>query len=520
MTRLTSVKAFILLLLSLHVSVHLDVYAFGVAQGGIHGEVKCGELASSITPRTIDRSGGDIATRNSPTTTQRNDPFSDDDGELAYYKPPTPGNVYKNTGFVKAEGTRLTLNGLPYEFGGTNAFYAALDYIMSEAELKYMLREQARAGTSVIRVFSSFFDSVPPPSMMPEYGVFSESALRRLDLVLVEAAKRNIRVIIVLSNYWNFLGGMQKFVDVAYPSMGLPLETFYIDPYIREQWKGFVSVVLGRRNSITGVAYRDDPTIFSYELANEPRTSKGWDKARGRLPGATICDWVAEMSAFVRSQDGNHLLTIGDEGMRADVPARPGDSRAWINDGTEGVDWLCNLQYADVATVHLYPDAWAFSPAEYQWLGPNYLQDRRDLAWARGKPIILEEYGMRRGWMDSREAYFGWVQSLVSSLGFAGSLVWAAAHEPREGYDYGYHGYNDGQGYVFGLSGADTDGAASVVRFNRAVKSRIDAEVPCLDVPPDGQWGCKQQSEWGKCVERGGFMEAGVCDWSCGRCGT
>ena len=108
---------------------------------------------------------------------------------------------------------------------------------MSEAELKYMMREQARAGTSVIRVFSSFFDSVPPPSMMPEYGVFSESALRRLDLVLVEAAKRNIRVIIVLSNYWNFLGGMQKFVDVAYPSMGLPLETFYIDPYIRDQWK-------------------------------------------------------------------------------------------------------------------------------------------------------------------------------------------------------------------------------------------------------------------------------------------
>lgn len=59
----------------------------------------------------------------------------------------------------------------------------------------------------------------------------------------------------------------------------------------------------------------------------------------------------------------------------------------------------------------------------------------------------------------------------------------------------------------------------SVLAQNARVKSRIKPERPCKDVPPDESYSCKQQSEWGKCVETGGFMQLGTCDWSCGRCG-
>ena len=443
--------------------------------------------------------------------------YSEDPETWDTYMPPGPGNVYKNTGFVTANGTSLTLNGKPWQFSGTNAFYAGLEYIMSEDEVRHMMLEQEKVGTSVMRLFVSSLDGVPN-SMMPEFGVVSESALRRLDLLLLEAAKRNIRVIVVLANYWNFLGGMQRWVDAAYPNEQRPLETFYTDDFLRAQYKWFAGQILNRRNSHTGVLYKEDPTIFSFELANEPRTSHGYDRSVGRAPGATICDWVAEMSAFVRALDSNHLLTVGDEGMRADV--RSSQSHGWLNDGHEGVDWLCNLQYADVATIHLYPDSWGFGPGEFSWLGPYFLKDRRDIAWAQNKPVILEEFGMRRGYLASRSQLFGWALDQVTALGYAGSLVWAASHEPREGYQYGYYGYNDGQGYVFGLSGMDTDGASAIVDHNRYVRSLVEPEKPCTDVPPDSSYTCRQQSDWGKCAESGGFMSSGTCDWSCARCGA
>ena len=63
----------------------------------------------------------------------------------------------------------------------------------------------------MLRVFThSNFDSVPNP-IMPEFGSYNEEALRRVDLMLVAAAQNGIRTIMVLSNFWPFLGGGQLF---------------------------------------------------------------------------------------------------------------------------------------------------------------------------------------------------------------------------------------------------------------------------------------------------------------------
>ena len=38
----------------------------------------------------------------------------------------------------------------------------------------------------------------------------------------------------------------------------------------RSAFKTYVKTIVNRRNTITGVLYRDDPTIMAWDLANEP----------------------------------------------------------------------------------------------------------------------------------------------------------------------------------------------------------------------------------------------------------
>jgi mannan endo-1,4-beta-mannosidase len=56
-----------------------------------------------------------------------------------------------------------------------------------------------------------------------------------------------------------------------------------------------------RVNPLTGLAYRDDPTIMAWELMNEGNAS----------PEALRLAWTAEMSAYVKSIDRNHLVGSG-----------------------------------------------------------------------------------------------------------------------------------------------------------------------------------------------------------------
>jgi hypothetical protein len=74
-----------------------------------------------------------------------------------------------------------------------------------------------------------------------------------------------------------------------------------------QAYKNYVAVILNRINTITGVRYSADPTIFAWELANEPRTSKGYDALMGVPHGSVVKAWVSEMAAYFRSLDPNHM---------------------------------------------------------------------------------------------------------------------------------------------------------------------------------------------------------------------
>ena len=48
-------------------------------------------------------------------------------------------------------------------------------------------------------------------------------------------------------------------------------DLFFSDLHIKQWFKRYMRKVIHRTNTLTGVVYRDDPTIFAWELMNEPR---------------------------------------------------------------------------------------------------------------------------------------------------------------------------------------------------------------------------------------------------------
>jgi mannan endo-1,4-beta-mannosidase len=75
---------------------------------------------------------------------------------------------------------------------------------------------------------------------------------------------------------------------------------FYSDPKVKQLYKDWIRTIVTRTNSISGQKYSEDPTVLSWELANEPRLDGNFEKEQGLEPGSLICNWVGEMSAYIK----------------------------------------------------------------------------------------------------------------------------------------------------------------------------------------------------------------------------
>jgi mannan endo-1,4-beta-mannosidase len=134
--------------------------------------------------------------------------------------------------------------------------------------------------------------------------------------------------------------------------------------------------------------YKDNPTIFAWELANEARC--GADGVRN-LPRsenctpATITAWYDEMSTYIKSLDKNHLVTTGSEG------GFNVKSEDWAYNGSDGSDFDTELKLKniDFGTFHSYPDWWSKTVGwTVQWI-----KDHGKSMRAIKKPVVHEEYG-------------------------------------------------------------------------------------------------------------------------------
>ncbi len=317
--------------------------------------------------------------------------------------------------FIKASGTNFTLEGRPFFVTGVNNHYLTYG---SRGEVIRVLDDAVAMGANVVRtvlqpVIGSLDGSIPTIwnwrleadandlSVKGTYLLYWDpnrnemavndgpSGMEKVDFLLAEAGKRRLRLIIGFLDFWAFTGGVQQ-MRAWYGSRDESW-FFFEDLRTKRDYMSWVTHVVQRVNPLTGLVYRDDPTIMAWELLNEGNAQ----------PEALRLAWTAEMSAYVKSLDPNHLVSSGN----ANITVRLAD---------------LNIPTLDFGTWHGYPLFYNLTVEQFNDMITEFCQS----AARANKPVLLEEFGYARSNPDSAEAYAMWLDTITRDRNCAGWMVW------------------------------------------------------------------------------------------------
>jgi mannan endo-1,4-beta-mannosidase len=360
--------------------------------------------------------------------------------------------------FVQVAGGRFLLHGKPYRFCGTNLWYGAYLGVAGKPgnrdRLQRELDRLQRLGLDNLRLLGSSEDSPLKNSLKPAFHgpkpPYNGELLNGLDFLLAEMGRRGMKAVITLNNFWEWSGGMVTYlywsngghyIDLGDPAHPWPefadfSARFYASPRAVALYENYVATLVGRRNSVTGKPYRDDPTIMAWQLANEPRPGGSLAKAQF----APFYAWIARSAAFIKARDPNHLVSSGNEGLKGCLESEDCVRKA---NRPSGIDYL---------TFHLWPLNWGWVAADDlkgSYAGcekkcRDYIATHLKMAGSLGKPAVLEEFGFVRdnganssdaptSWRDRFYAMvFATVEDSVRQGGlFAGTNFWAWGGEGR-----------------------------------------------------------------------------------------
>ncbi|WP_448657902.1 glycoside hydrolase 5 family protein [Sphingomonas sp. CJ99] len=377
-------------------------------------------------------------------------------------------------GFVQRQGIRFTLDGQPYRFVGANIWYGA--YLGAEAafgdreRLKRELDRLVGLGVTNLRLLASAEQGPLKASVKPGFrdagSVWNPALLGGLDYCLAEMGKRGMKAVLYLTNFWEWSGGMQTYLyyvtgryidmnDPAHPWPAFPNANaaFYGNARAVALYHDWVRALVGRTNGITGIAYRDDPTIMSWQLCNEPRPAG--DAATAASSKAPFLAWVQNTAKLIKSIDPHHLVSTGSEGVKGTVE----DGDLYLQEHA--------FPEIDYCTAHIWPLNWSWvsdrdlagTAAAGNRLVADYIDQHSRFASQLGKPLVIEEFGYPRdggGYDDHattqfKDAYYRTIYDAVAASiardgPIQGSNFWAWNGEGRAAH--GNHRYRDGDPFV------------------------------------------------------------------------
>jgi mannan endo-1,4-beta-mannosidase len=406
----------------------------------------------------------------------------------------------RRDGFVTVRGTEFRLEGRPYHFVGAN-YWQAMNLASrglggDRQQLLRELDDMKAHGITNLRIMAASEgpDTEPlrmVPALLEAPGVYDADLLDGLDFALKALADRDMKAVMTLGNMWHWSGGFGQYLVWAGLASSIPYPPprpggdwdeyqrfaaqFYGNARAVSYYLDHISKIVTRFNHYTQMAYRDDPTIMAWELANEPRALSHID---------SYLAWVATSAQLIKSLDPDHLVTLGSEGDTSS-PSYSGTeylrdhSLSAIDYGTAHV-WVQNWGWYDPLNADTYAAAVALAEA--------YIDSHVSRARTLDKPIVFEEFGLARDLnsfspaspVTVRDQYYaailGQLYALAKDNAVAGANFWAYAGESRPvppfggwwqpGYAFLGDPAHEQQGW-YSVYNSDSSTLAVVKRFSR-----------------------------------------------------
>jgi mannan endo-1,4-beta-mannosidase len=322
----------------------------------------------------------------------------------------SPNDTPTTREFVTVDGMQFKIGDQPYYFVGTNFWYGAYLGMEGEAGDRERLVKELDLlkdlGVDNLRILAASEGARHKNALKPAFqespGQLSDSLMIGLDFLLDEMAKRDMRAVVFLNNFWEWSGGMNMYSEWYGDGPATnPSETndwtafmnhsakFYKNEEAQLGFRDYITKVIQRVNSISGIAYNEDPTIMSWQLANEPRPG---DREYGHENVDAWVDWTHQTAAYIKSIAPKQLVSSGNEGTKGSLESMEYFMRAH---DTPHIDYL---------TFHMWAKNWGWYKADNPEAtfpstldsAKKYIDDHVVAARQLNKPITMEEFGMGR----------------------------------------------------------------------------------------------------------------------------
>lgn len=340
---------------------------------------------------------------------------------------------------IVRDGDRLLADGAPWRFIGLQtpslrelAYQAGLG---GTDRVPEVVGEAMRMGARVLRVPACDDRPGTPAAIQTAPNTYNEAALVALDAVIVQAGDAGLKLLLPLVDAGDGLGGVNQYLRWHGYLVPVPTDKrfFFAPGEIREHFKTYVRMVMGRTNSLTGVRYADDPTILGWEIFTRGDAYGVFDAASA---GAEVADFVSDLTQVMKAAAPEAIIGTGEVGF--DVNPSPygrtvdpfreiGLTGPW--DASHGFAWQRNLRTGtvDFAGLQVLPDLIGISSDAllYANLGAEWIRGHAAIAASERKPLIVTHAGVSTVFLTPetrRAAAQAWLDE-HAARGFTGMIV-------------------------------------------------------------------------------------------------